>query len=231
MTRFASAALLLALTACLPVAPAADARASTPTDRRGTTTVLAADLLGFVTVEREHRGGYRRELFAYPQAMGHGCDTRDRVLELESSIKVRFTSSGCSVARGSWVSVYDGLTYTSPRGLEIDHVVALKEAWDSGAWNWNAAAREAFANDLTDGRTLQAVSSASNRKKGDKDPSNWLPSNSADVCSYIGDWVTIKVRWHLSMDQSEYGRVRNLLRGQCNGWRVAAFARPPVAVP
>jgi hypothetical protein len=193
--------------------------------------VLAADLLGFVVVEREHRGGYRRELFDYPQAMGGGCDTRDRVLEQESFTKVRFSSSGCSVARGSWTSVYDGLTYTSPAGLEIDHVVALKEAWDSGAWNWGAAARRAFANDLSDSRTLQAVSSASNRKKGDKDPSNWIPSSAGNVCSYIGDWVTIKVRWRMSMDPSEFGRIRNLLRGQCSGWRVATFARTPVPVP
>ena len=194
-------------------------------------TVLALDLLQFVPVEREHRGGYHRELFDYPQQMGGGCDTRDRVLEQESAVRVRFTTSGCSIARGSWVSVYDGLAYTSPAGLEIDHVVALKEAWDSGAWAWSAAARRAFANDLTDSRTLQAVSSTSNRKKGDKDPSNWLPPSTSDVCSYVGDWVVIKIRWRLSMDQSEFGRIRNLLRGPCSGWRVAAWARTPVPVP
>lgn len=219
------------LNSVAPIGAAATGGTVNASGRRVANSLLAADLLGFVVVEREHRGGYRRSLFAYPQPMGHGCDTRDRVLEIESSTRVRFTSSGCSIASGSWVSVYDGITYTSPRGLEIDHVVALKEAWDSGAWNWNATARESFANDLTDGRTLQAVSSSSNRQKGDKDPSNWVPPNAADVCSYIGDWVAIKVRWHLSMDQSEYGRIRNLLRGPCSGWRVAPFAAPPVVVP
>ena len=226
VSRVRAAVLALALAAgALPIATVS------PASARGPAQVRAIDLLGFVVVEREHRGGYQRDLFAYPQPMGGGCDTRDRVLEQESAVRVRFTSSGCSVARGSWVSVYDGLAYTSPAGLEIDHVVALKEAWDSGAWAWSSAARRAFANDLTDSRTLQAVSSSSNRKKGDKDPSNWLPPSASDVCSFIGDWVTIKVRWRLSMDQSEFGRIRNLLRGQCSGWRVAAFVRTPVQVP
>lgn len=231
MRRLLASALVIGMAVTSALHHTAASAAANRTQQRGATTLLAADLLGFVSVEREHRGGYRRELFAYPQQMGHGCDTRDRVLESESSVRVRFSSSGCSITRGSWISVYDGVAFTSPNGLEIDHVVALKEAWDSGAWLWNSTAREAFANDLTDDRTLQAVSSSSNRKKGDKDPSNWIPPSGADVCSYIGDWVTIKVRWHLSMDQSEYGRIRNLLRGRCAGWRVAAFAAPPVAVP
>jgi hypothetical protein len=242
VNRFASKALAVVLPlvwcgACASVssefvatAPAdAAAAVSRPAARAG--TVLAADLLAFVVVEREHRGGYRRELFAYPHSTGNGCDTRDRVLELESSTPVRFTASGCNIARGTWTSVYDGVAYTSPSGLEIDHVVALKEAWDSGAWRWSRAALEAFANDTTDGRTLQAVSSKSNRSKGDKDPSNWLPPSSNDVCRYAGDWVAIKVRWHLSMDPSEFGRLRNLFRGSCSGWTVQPFARTPVPVP
>jgi len=199
--------------------------------RSGAGALLAADLLAFVVVEREHRGGYRRELFNYPHSTGKGCDTRDRVLELESGTPVRFTSSGCNIARGTWTSVYDGLAFTSPSGLEIDHVVALKEAWDSGAWRWSRAALEAFANDVTDGRTLQAVSSKTNRAKGDKDPSNWLPPNTNSACRFAADWVAIKVRWHLSMDPSEFGRLRNLFRGSCRGTAVAPFARTPVPVP
>ncbi len=193
--------------------------------------MAAADLLAFVRRDREHRGGYDRDLFGYPTSFGGGCDTRDEVLARDSSTRVQMDSVGCQVIAGDWYSPYDGVTTERPEDLQIDHVVALKEAWDSGAWQWTPAALEAYGNDLTDVRSLRAVTGDSNQAKGDKDPSNWLPSNAADVCRYVGDWVAIKVRWHLSMDDSEFGRIRNLLRWPCVGRRVAAMPALPVDVP
>jgi hypothetical protein len=190
-------------------------------------SVLALDLLGTVRVENEHRGGYVRDLFGYPADFGHGCDTRAKVLERDSTTTPAVKNPGCTVLRGTWRSPYDGVTATLASALQIDHVVALKEAWDSGAWAWSAAKRHAFANDVLDPRTLRAASIATNQDKGDKDPSNWLPPDSADLCSYVADWVEIKARWGLSMDSSEFGRVRNLLRGPCAGARVAAFTPVP----
>jgi hypothetical protein len=114
------------------------------------------------------------------------------------------------------LSAYDGLTVVDAAELDIDHVVALKEAWDSGAWQWTAERRIAYANDQTDPRTLVAVSAESNRAKGDRDPSNWLPATE-DTCRYVADWVAIKTTWGLSMDQSESGRIKNLLEGPCIG--------------
>ena len=111
-------------------------------------------------------------------------------------------------------------TVTSPAGIQIDHVVALKEPWDSGAWAWTTPERQTFANDLSDIRTLRAVSSSSNESKDDADLSNWLPLYTADVCPYILDWIAIKARWQLTTDQSEAGRLNNLLTGQCNGLRI-----------
>lgn len=186
-------------------------------------TALAIDLLAYVRVENEHRGGYVRDLFGYPADFGHSCDTRAEVLRRDSLVTPQITRTGCTVISGEWRSPYDGLVLTTASQLQIDHVVALKEAWDSGAWAWNPAKRHAFANDIADPRTLRPASTASNQDKGDKDPSNWLPPDAADVCSYVGDWVEIKLRWGLSMDQSEFGRIRNLLRGPCAGWRVSAF--------
>jgi hypothetical protein len=106
--------------------------------------------------------------------------------------------------------------------------VALKEAWDSGAKEWDTSTREAFANDL-DSPELIAVSSSSNQSKGDADPSNWLPENPDDQCRYVVAVVVVKARWGLSMDESEYGRIRNLLRGLCEGATVsdAVPVRPP----
>lgn len=73
------------------------------------------------------------------------------------------------------------------------------------------------------------MSVTTNRSKGDRDPSNWLPPDSSDVCSFISDWVSIKARWGLSMDESEFGRIGNLLRGQCVGSAVAPWSAPGVS--
>ncbi len=191
---------------------------------------LALDVLGTIVVEKEHTAGYDRALFGYPADLdGSGCDTRSEVLQRESTTFAQVDPIGCTVVAGDWLSVYDGLAFSSPGELEIDHVVALKEAWDSGAWAWSPTTRIAYANDLSDARTLRAVSVATNRSKGDKDPSNWLPPDSTDVCSFISDWVSIKARWGLSMDSSESGRIGNLLRGQCQGWSIAPWPPPNVS--
>ena len=68
---------------------------------------------------------------------------------------------------GRWYSAYDGQTVTNAADIEIDHVVALKEAWDSGAFAWDDARRAAYGNDLTDPRTLVAVTASSNQAKSD----------------------------------------------------------------
>ncbi len=194
-------------------------------------TVLVLDLLAGVVVENEQGSGYQRSLFAHWVDLdGDGCDTRAEVLTRDSSSLVQRDPYRCRVVEGDWYSVYDGWEETLPSEIDIDHVVALKEAWDSGAWDWSPTARRLFANDVTDSRTLRAVSDDSNRAKSDKDPSNWLPMSSF-VCTYLGDWVSIKVRWNLSMDQSEFGRVRNLLTSECPGLRVPAPTAPPVDVP
>ena len=210
-----------------PTAPPTPAPTTPATDPRP----LAIDLLAMVRVEREHRGGYERKLFGYPTSFGGGCDTRDEVLQRDSLSPVQMDPVGCTVVAGDWYSPYDDLMFETPQDIEIDHVVALKEAWDSGAWQWGQAVLEAFANDVTDPRTLRAVSGDSNGEKSDKDPSNWLPRNAADVCRFVGDWTAIKVRWGLSMDESEYGRIRNLLRGPCADWRVDPIAPTPVPLP
>ena len=63
----------------------------------------------------------------------------------------------CTVLAGQWVGPYDGVTTSDPAAVDVDHVVSLKEAWDSGAWSWSASQLSAFANDLSDARTLRAA--------------------------------------------------------------------------
>jgi hypothetical protein len=216
---------VVAATGPVPV----DAPATAPPTSPVSAGLLALDVLTYVPVELEQQAGYDRHLFAVWRDLDRdGCDTRAEVLINESLSLPQVDPSGCAVVAGDWYSRYDALTFISPAGIEIDHVVALKEAWDSGAWAWQPERQVAFGNDLTDARTLIAVSAASNHSKGDRDSSNWLPVD-PDVCRYIGDWIAIKIRWSLSMDESEWGRLENLLNGRCAGTTIEPWDDPPVA--
>lgn len=202
---------------------------TTPASIAPTTAAVALDaltVLQSIPIELEHHEDYSRDLFAiWSDLDGDGCDTRQEVLTEESAGLVQTDPVGCYVLAGDWSSSYDGATLTDPADVDIDHVVALKEAWDSGAWEWTAERRIAYGNDLTDPRTLAAVSTQSNEQKGDGDPSNWLPTE--NVCTFIADWIAVKARWAMTMDESEWFRLRNLLTGQCLGTTIKPWQPIP----
>lgn len=102
-------------------------------------------------------------------------------------------SEGCKLSGGRWWSYYDAKWVTSAGSLDVDHMVPLAEAWDSGASQWTAARREAYANDQGAATSLVAVSAGSNRAKADKDPAEWLP-NSEVTCRYLSEWTGTKKR-------------------------------------
>lgn len=131
-----------------------------------------------------------------------GCNTRAEVL-LEEAVTAPVQGSNCTLTGGSWYSPYDDRYFDAARLLDVDHLVPLAEAWDSGASAWTAKEREAYANDLDDARALIAVSAASNRSKADKDPSEWLPPYEGYRCQYVADWVADKTRYQLSVDPTE----------------------------
>jgi len=206
---------------------------SSPSTTTGAVAPVAAGstaaLLASITVENEYTSGYARELFPHWKDLdGNGCDTREEVLIRDSLTKAQVDPFGCVVVAGDWLSPYDGARWSDKGNVDIDHVVALKEAWDSGAWAWTTSQRTLFANDLSDPRTLLAVTDSVNQSKSDKDPSNWLPPLASYHCTYISDWVAVKARWKLSMDQSEYGRVKKLV-DSCGGSSVATSL--PSTVP
>jgi hypothetical protein len=87
------------------------------------------------------------------------------------------TDKGCRVVSGSWFGKYSGDVFTDASKLDIDHLVPLKEAHESGGFAWDAARRRDYANDLSDPNTLIAVERGLNRQKGAKDPADWLPPN------------------------------------------------------
>ncbi|MGW1606659.1 HNH endonuclease family protein [Streptomyces eurythermus] len=215
--RFAqTAALAAALAALLTPAAAHAVPAADPIGRAAgrAVTLPVRDALAALPVRDEDRTGYERTKFKHwVDADKDGCNTRAEVLRTEAVIAPEQGAS-CRLSGGRWYSPYDDRYFTGPSGLDIDHLVPLAEAWDSGASAWSPAEREAYANDLGDGRALIAVSAASNRSKADQDPATWLPPAAGYRCQYVTDWVADKTRWGLSIDSGEEAAVSQVL-SQC----------------
>jgi hypothetical protein len=183
----------LALSGWVGAAPARAASTSSPLR-----TLVAA-----MTVATEVRTGYDRALFPlWIDADGDGCNTRYEVLIAEATTAPTVGSS-CALTGGRWYSYYDNVYWTAPSDLDIDHMVPLAEAWDSGARSWTTARRQAYANDLGDPRPLVAVTDNVNQSKSDQDPAEWMPSYAANQCRYINEWVADKTRWRLTVDTAE----------------------------
>lgn len=198
-------------------------------------TVTAAELPGLLTVAAETTSpSYDRDRFEHwIDADGDGCNTRYEVLIEESTSPVS-VGAGCALSGGTWVSPYDGVAAFSPAEIEIDHVVALAEAWRSGAAGWTDDARRAFANDLDVPYALTAASSVSNQSKSDKDPAEWLPTNGSATCEYVMGWALTKYRWSLSVDPAELAALETQLSGTCGQTAVTlpqVMAEEPVTDP
>jgi len=154
-------------------------------------------------VATETRTGYSRSLFPHWTDADHdGCNTRYEVLIAEATTRPT-VGSGCELSGGRWYSYYNNAYYSAPADLDIDHLVPLGEAWDSGARAWTTARRSSYANDLGDSRTLVAVKDTINQAKGDKDPAEWIPPYTPAICRYVEEWVAIKIRWRLTVDADE----------------------------
>lgn len=171
----------------------------------------ALSALNTLKVQNESRTGYKRENFKHWVGTGNGCDARKSVIISEAIVKPTVDSK-CTITGGEWFSIYDSVKVTDAKKLDVDHMVPLAEAWDSGASSWDAKKRELYANDQTDPRHLIAVTGPSNRSKSDQDPSEWLPTNKAYTCEYLVNWISIKVRWSLSIDKKEKDAIVSALK-------------------
>jgi hypothetical protein len=160
---------------------------------------------------------YDRDLYRHwTDADGDCQDARQEVLIAESRGPVRLTRDGCRVISGQWAEPYTSRIVRDPGELHVDHLVPLAEAHRSGAHRWSAQRRQAYANDLTDPRSLIAVDAGANMSKGADDPAHWLPENRAYRCQYVADWVAVKRRWQLSMDPAERRAVDTVMRNCAN---------------
>lgn len=192
-----------------PSGPGAGTR---PADERAA-VLEALTLLDGVPVAAERPRGYDREGWRHWLDVDGDCqDARQEVLAAESLEAARLGPDGCRVTDGPWRDAYTGEAVRDPGDLDVDHMVPLAEAHRSGGHAWSQERRAAFANDLGDARTLIAVSASANRSKGDQGPEEWLPPAAAYRCRYAADWVAVKARWSLSMDERERVTVSNLLR-------------------
>ncbi|MEV0589450.1 HNH endonuclease family protein [Nonomuraea sp. NPDC050310] len=205
-------ALLTAAAVIVPLAtgpaPASAAAAAAPPGIP--TAVAAAAHLAELTVEAERNSGsYRRTLFPHWATVRGACNVREVLLALEAE-SVTVNRATCAPTSGRWTSPYDGARHTDPAGLDIEHMVALKEAWESGAHAWTTARRKAFANSLLDGQ-LWVVTDHVNQAKGDQDPATWRPPLAGFHCTYARAWIGVKRAWELTIDPQEKTALAEML--------------------
>ncbi|WP_435239943.1 HNH endonuclease family protein [Streptomyces sp. YPW6] len=219
---FLSAALLTAatLTACTtepveaddpkPPATPATAPSGAPGGAPDESGLPLTDAIRKIPVAEEQRTGYEREAFKHwVDEDGDSCTTRAEVL-LAEAVTAPEQGARCTLSGGGWLSYYDEVEVTDARKLDIDHMVPLAEAWDSGAHDWTPERREAYANDLDAERSLVAVTAKTNRSKADRDPAAWMPPAQSATCTYLVDWTATKLRWGLSSDETEQAALLEL---------------------
>ncbi|MEU4045771.1 HNH endonuclease family protein [Streptomyces antibioticus] len=164
---------------------------------------------------RAPKTGYDRARFgsAWADTDSNGCGTRDDILKRDLK-EVRFTGGDCKVSYGVLVSdPYSGKEVTYRRGasqVDIDHVVALSDAWQKGAKYWDAGKRIALANDPLN---LLAVDASTNRSKGDGDTATWLPPNKSYRCAYVAAQVAVKKKYGLWVTAAEKAAMKKVLTG------------------
>ncbi len=167
---------------------------------------------------RAPKTGYSRAQFgeAWADVDHNGCDTRDDILRRDlTSIQVRSASRGCVVVAGVLADPYTGkrlqFRKSAAAQVQIDHVVALSDAWQTGAQGWSAATRLQFANDPLE---LLAVDGTANQDKGDADAASWLPPHKSFRCAYVSRQVAVKLQYHLWVTAAERDAIARVLQ-QC----------------
>ncbi len=193
-----------------------DAAAEQAVMEAAPTTALAA--LAAVEVKgRAPRTGYDRDLFgsAWSDVDRNGCDTRNDMLQRDLTGETfKPGTRDCVVLTGTLADPYSARTIPFQRGqstsddIQIDHVVALSDAWQKGAQQMTADRRRQFANDPLN---LLAVDGPLNMQKGDGDAATWLPPNRSYRCPYVARQVAVKATYGLWMTQAEKNAIATIL--------------------
>ena len=177
------------------------------------TDVLAVTVLEKLEIKgRAPKTNYTRTEFYQNWPTVNGCSLRQLIIKREFGDSA--VLDGCNVISGSYVEPYTGqykeFTERSQisSGVQIDHVVALSDAWQKGAQNMTSAERYNLA---TDPLNLIAVDSSANQQKSDGDAATWLPSNKTFRCQYIARQISVKYKYSLWVTQAEHDAMANIL--------------------
>jgi Protein of unknown function (DUF1524) len=203
-------------------APLSSAASPPPQAQVGDPSAELAKLATLPIKGRAPKTGYARSLFGRPWTddvtvlYGHnGCDTRDDILRVDLvGVGVKPGTHNCIVLSGTLRDPYSGTTVFFQRGqgtssqVQVDHVVALLDAWQKGAQQWDAAKRRNFANDPIN---LQATTAAMNQQKGAGDAATWLPPNKSYRCTYVSRIVDVKATYGLWVTQAERDAITRIL--------------------
>ncbi|MCZ2806896.1 DUF1524 domain-containing protein [Modestobacter sp. VKM Ac-2983] len=209
-----------------PATPAADA-----VSEAAQQSASAADVLATLPVKgRAPKTGYDRDEFGatWADVDRNGCDTRNDVLARDlTDEQFRPGTQDCVVVSGTLVDPYTAQTIAFEKGdgssVDIDHVVALSNGWQTGAFAWDEPRRTAFANDPLN---LLAVDYSANRQKGDGDAATWLPSDRGYRCAYVARQVAVKAGYGLWVTQAEHDAIARVL-DTCPGEPVPTSSAPP----
>lgn len=196
--------------------------------KKGTATAVLAEL---PVKGRAPKTGYSRDQFgqAWADVDRNGCDTRNDILRRDLVNKSYKAGTGdCKVLSGDLPDPYTGRNIRFKRGpnssaVQIDHVVALSNAWQTGAQKIGSDQRLAFANDPLN---LLAVDGPTNEAKGDGDAATWLPPNKRFRCSYVARQVAVKKRYHLWVTSAEHDAIAGIL-DSCPGQKLPTSAAIP----
>lgn len=158
---------------------------------------------------------YHRQAFgkAWADENHNGCDTRNDILHRDlKDVETKPGTHHCVVLSGTILDPYTGRFIYFKRGpfsakIQIDHVVALGNAWRSGAAQWNEKQRQEFANDPLN---LLAVEGKANEDKSASSAAQWLPPNKGFRCAYVARQVAVKRKWHLWVSSQEKKAMLNV---------------------
>ena len=204
-----------------PIETATLTPSATPTSSPGDETATSASSPAMAALEtipikgRAPKTGYDRDLFASDWGSSFGCDMRNNILRRDFSEFQFQSGSSCVVATGVLLDPYTGQTINFVRGVgtsnevQIDHVVAVSDAWQKGAQQLSSAQRYAFYNDPLN---LLAVSGSANAQKSDSDAASWLPANRGFRCQFVARQVAVKISYNLWVTQAEYDAIYRVLQ-------------------
>ena len=175
---------------------------------------IARDALAALpTKGRAPKTGYKRSQFGDGWAKAGGCDTRNVILRRDLTNAV-LGDDNCKVQAGALSDPYTGQRIAFKRGanssgaVQIDHVVALSNAWQTGAQQLSSEQRISLANDPLE---LRAVDGPANQQKGDGDAATWLPSNKPFRCQYIARQIAVKKKYSLWVTPPERTAMERIL--------------------